>query len=103
MELLENTSMNEHVVKLVKGKQPPYGPIYSLKPVKLETLKTYTETYLKTEFIQLSKSPTSISIFFDWKPDESFHLYIDYQDLNNLTIRNWYLLPLIGKALDRLG
>ncbi len=27
MELPENTGINEHAIKLVKGKQPPYGPI----------------------------------------------------------------------------
>ncbi len=27
---------------------------------------------------------------------------MDYQDLNNLTIKNWYIFPLIGKVLDGL-
>ena len=31
----------------------------------LETLKTYIETHLKIVFIQLSKSPANVSIFFD--------------------------------------
>ena len=51
MELPENTSINEHAIKLQNGKQPPYGPIYSLGPVELETLKTYIKTHLKTGFI----------------------------------------------------
>ncbi len=51
MELSENTGMNEHAIELIEGKQPPYGPIYTLSPVELETLKTYIETYLKTGFI----------------------------------------------------
>ncbi len=45
MELPENTDINEHAPELVKGKQPPYGPIYSLSPVELKTLKTYVETH----------------------------------------------------------
>ncbi len=103
MELPENTNMNEYVIKLVEGKQPPYGPIYSLGQVELETLKTYIETHLKTGFIQPFKFPASISIFFDQKSDGSFYLYVDYWGLNNLTIKNWYPLPLIGEALDKLG
>ena len=47
----ENTGTNEYVIKLVEGKQPSYGPIYSLELVELETLKTDIETYLKTRFI----------------------------------------------------
>lgn len=51
MKLFENASMNEHTIELVEGKQPFYGPIYSLGLVELETLKTYIETNLKTGFI----------------------------------------------------
>ena len=49
--LPERTKLNEHAIDLEDGKQPPYGPIYSLGPVELETLKTYIETHLKTGFI----------------------------------------------------
>ena len=51
MELLKNIGINEHAIKLHNGKQALYGPIYSLGPVELETLKTYIETYFKTGFI----------------------------------------------------
>ena len=50
-ELPKDTSINEYAIELVKGKQSPYGSIYSLRPVELKTLKTYIETYLKTGFI----------------------------------------------------
>ena len=49
--LPERTKLNEHVINLENGKQPPYKPIYSLDPVELETLKTYIKTHLKTGFI----------------------------------------------------
>ena len=49
--LPERTELNEHVINLENGKQPPYGLIYSLGPIKLETLKTYINTHLKTGFI----------------------------------------------------
>ena len=49
--LPEGTKLNEYAINLEDGKQPLYGPIYSLGLVELETLKTYIETYLKTGFI----------------------------------------------------
>ena len=101
--LPERTKLNEHAINLEDGKQPPYGPIYSLGPVKLETLKTYIETHLKTGFIQPSKSPAGAPILFDKKPDGSLRLCVDYRGLNNLTIKNQYPLPLIGESLDRLS
>ena len=101
--LPERIKLNEHAINLEDSKQPLYGPIYSLGLVKLETLKTYNETYLKTGFIWPSKSPAGASILFDKKPDGSLCLYVDYRGLNNLTIKNRYPLPLIGESLDWLG
>ena len=102
-KLPENTGMNEHTIKLEKGKQPLFGPIYSLKSVELETLKTYIEINLTNGFIWLSKSFAEAPILFNRKPDRSFRLCVNYQGLNNLTIKNRYLLSLIGKSLDQLG
>ena len=52
MELPENTGINEYAIELIDDKQSLYGPIYSLGPVDLETLKAYIETHLKTGFIR---------------------------------------------------
>ena len=49
--LSKRTKLNKHAINLKDGKQPLYGPIYSLGLVELETLKIYIETYLKTGFI----------------------------------------------------
>ncbi len=78
-------------------------PIYILSLVELEILKIYIETYLKTGFIWPSKSSAKASIFFDKKSDGSFRLCVNYQSLNNLTIKNWYPLLLIGESLGQLG
>ena len=101
--LPERIDLNEHAIKLEGDKQPPYGPIYSLGLVKLETLKAYIKTHLKTGFIWPSKSPAGAPILFNKKPNGSLCLCVDYQGLNNLTIKNQYPLPLIGESLDRLG
>ena len=102
-ELPENTGMNKHAIKLEEGKQPPFDPIYSLRPVELKTLKTYIETNLANGFIRPSKSPAGAPIFFNRKPDRSLRLCVDYRGLNNITIKNQYPLLLIGKSLDWLG
>ena len=102
-ELPENTGINEHVIELEEDKQPPFSPIYSLRPIELEILKTYIETNLANGFIRLFKSPTGALIFFDKKLDGSLHLCVDYWGPNNITIKNRYPLPLIGKLLDWLG
>ena len=103
IKLPENTGINKHAIKLRDGKQSVYSPIYSLRPVELETLKTYIKTHLITGFIRLSKFFAGTLILFDKKSDGSLHLFVNYCGLNNLTIKNWYLLPLIGGSLDRLS
>ncbi len=103
MKLPENTRINEHAIELIEEKQPPYGPIYALSPVELETLKAYIKTHLKTGFIWPFKSPADAPILFDKKLDGSLHLCVNYWGLNNLTIKNRYPFLLIGEELDRLG
>ena len=102
-ELLEHTEINTHAIDLEEGNQPPYGSIYSLKPVELETLKIYIENNLANGFIRPSKSPADAPILFDKKPNRSFRFCVNYWGLNNITIKNRYPVPLVGKSLDCLG
>lgn len=94
--------MNKYAIKLIDRKQSCYRPNYALSLVKLKTIKTYIEIYLKTRFIQPSKFLASALILFNKKTDGNFYLCVDYQSLNNLTIKNQYPLSLIGKVLDKL-
>ena len=102
-KLPKHTKINVHAIELVDGQQPPYGPIYSLGLVELETLKAYIETNLANGFIRPSKSPAGAPILFDRKSDGSFRLCVNYRSLNNFTIKNQYPLSLIEESLDRLG
>ena len=103
VELPKNSRINEHAIELEEGKQLPFKPIYSLDLVELETLKTYIETNLANGFIRPSKSPTGKPILFDQKPDGSLRICVNYWGLNNITIKNQYLLLLIDESLDWLG
>ena len=103
IEFLKNTRINKHIIKLEEDKQLLFGSIYSLGLVELETLKTYIKTNLANGFIWPFKSPIEAFILFDRKLNRSFHFCIDYWGFNNITIKNQYLLPLIGKLLDWLG
>ena len=70
--------------------------------MELETLNASIETHLKIGFIKPSKSLVDALIFFDKKPHDSLCLYVDYRDVNNLTVKNRYPLPLIDESLDLL-
>ena len=70
--------------------------------MELETMKTYIKANIASGFIRHSKSPAGIPILFVQKKDGSLQLCIDYRELNNLIIKNCYLLPLIGELLNCL-
>ena len=102
-ELSKHTRINNHAIKLVDDWQSLYGPIYSLSLMELETLKVYIKNNLANSFIRSSKSFTRAPIFFDKKLDKNLKFCIDYRSFNNLTIKNWYPLPLVGELLNWFG
>lgn len=81
-------NINKHAIELEPGKLALYGPIYSLGPIELETLKTYIKTNLANSFIWPSKLPGKAPISFIRKLDSSLCLCINYCSLNNSTIKN---------------
>ena len=69
---------------------------------ELQVLKKYVEENLSKGFIWASSSPAAAPGLFVKKPDGGFWFCVDYHDLNALTVKNKYSLPLIRKTLDRL-
>ena len=77
-KLPENTKINKHAIKLKKIKKLLFGPIYSLKPIELETLKIYIKTNLASSFIRPFKFLAEAFILFDKKLNRSFRFCMDY-------------------------
>lgn len=102
-ELLECFNINKHSIGLNLGKQLSYKLIYNLDLIKIKILKTYIKTNLINNFIYSFRSLAKPLILFIQTPDSIFYLYKNYWGLNNLTIKNWYSLPLISELLDCLG
>ena len=91
----------DHEIKIMKGCTPMKQPIYSLSPQKLDALWEYLEENLWKEFIWESQSSARYSILFVPKSDSLLRLCVDYWALNNITVKNSYLLPLISELQDQ--
>ena len=64
-------------------------------------LKEYLDEILKSGKIQLSKSPAGAPIFIVPKPHgRGLHIVVDYHDLNAITIKDKYPLPLMTDLID---
>ncbi|GJT55707.1 putative reverse transcriptase domain-containing protein [Tanacetum coccineum] len=53
-------------------------------------------------FIRPSSSPWGVLVLFVKKKDSSFRMCIDYRELNKLTFKNRYPLPMIDDMFDQL-
>ncbi len=99
--LLKHQSWN-HEIKLVDNKKLTKQFIYSLLTEKLNVLRQYLKENMQKKFIKESQSSAEYSILFVSKSNKSLKLCVDYRTLNNITIKNSYLLSLIAELQDRL-
>ena len=92
----------DHEIPIEEGKKPTYGPIYALSETELKALREYLDKNLKKGFIRPSMSPAGYPILFVPKKDGKLQLCVDYRQLNAITIKNQYPLPLISELQDRI-
>lgn len=57
---------------------------------------------LANGLIQPSNSFYSLLVLLVWKPDGSWWMYIDYRDMNNITIKDKFSIPTINELLDEI-
>lgn len=77
--------------------------LYKMSTQELEKMREYLVENLKKGFIKPSDSPYSSPVLFVKKKDGSLRFCIDYRQLNTLTKKDRYPLPLITETLDRLA
>ena len=92
----------DHEITLVEGKAPAFKKIYPMNDAQLKALREYIDENLKKGFIRESKSPAGYPLFFVPKKGGKLQPVIDYRQLNEITVKNRYPLPLIGEMMDRL-
>ena len=100
-EALSKHQSWDYEIKIKDGKTPTKRGIYPLSAEKLDALRKYLEENQQKGFIRESQSSAEYPILFIPKKDRSLRLCIDYWELNNITIKNSYPLPLISELQDR--
>jgi hypothetical protein len=90
-------------IDLKDGEVPPWGPIYPLSEVELQTLREWLKEMLRTGKIRRSTSSAGSPILFVPKPNgHGLRLCVDYRGINRITIPNRYPLPLMQELQDRV-
>ena len=89
----------EFGIKVLFGSAPISIPLYRMA---LMELKTQLQNLVDKGFIRLSVSPLGAPMLFVKKKYGTLRLYIDYRQLNKVTIKNKYPLPRIDDLFDQL-
>ena len=89
-------------INLLFKKKLLYRFLYFLFTKKLDILQNYFLKNLILDRICKSINFVEISILFVLKSNSNFNLYIDYYNLNIITIKNKYFLFFIKETLDYL-
>nr|GFB34834.1 putative reverse transcriptase domain-containing protein [Tanacetum cinerariifolium] len=75
---------------------------YRLAPSGMKDLSKQLKELSDKGFIRPSSSTWGAPVLFVKKKDGSFRMYIDYQELNKLTVKNRYSPPRIDDLFDQL-
>ncbi len=92
----------DHVIKILSHRDFFFDSIYNLSATKLKILKNYIDEYIKKNFIIKFVSIAKILILFVKKTNDKFRLCINYKKLNEIIIKNRYLLFFINENLNKL-
>lgn len=88
-------------IDLMSGTQPIHKAPYRMAPSELKVLKKQLEDLVDWVFIRSSVTPWGAAVLFVRKKDGSLHLCIDYRELNRVTIKNKYPLPMIDDLFHK--
>ncbi|GKB52757.1 putative reverse transcriptase domain-containing protein [Tanacetum coccineum] len=92
----------EFQIDLIPGGTPVARVPYRLAPLKMQELSNQLQELADRGFIRPSTSLWGAPVLFVKKKDGSFRMYIDYQELSKLTVKNRYPLPRIDDLFDQL-
>nr|ABG65937.1 retrotransposon protein, putative, Ty3-gypsy subclass [Oryza sativa Japonica Group] len=92
----------EFRIDLVPGTTPIHKRPYRMAANELAEVKRQVDDLLQKGYIRPSSSPWGAPVIFVEKKDHTQRMCVDYRALNNVTIKNKYLLPRIDDLFDQL-
>ena len=93
----------DHAIDLKPGFQPKKGKIYPLSLDEQKEVQDFLSAQLEKGYIRPSKSLQTSPVFFIAKKDGKKCMVQDYHHINDWTVKNNYLLPLISELVDKAG
>jgi hypothetical protein len=92
----------EFVIDLLPGTAPISKRPYRMSVEELKELKKKLTELQEAGYIHPSSSPWGAPVLFVQKKDGSQRMCVDYRSLNDVTVKNKYLLPRIEDLFDQM-
>ena len=92
-------------IEVVHGTTPISRAPYRMVPTKLKNFKTQLHELLDKGFIRpsvSSKGASGVPVLFIKMKDGTLRMYIDYRQINKVTVKNKYMLSRIEDLFDQL-
>jgi hypothetical protein len=81
---------------------PNYGP-RQYAPLHKDEIERQVDALMKAGLIVPSASPFTSTVLLVQKKDGTSRFCVDYRKLNDITIKNKFLMPLVDEILDELS
>lgn len=94
---------HDHKIQLMKGSNPVNQRPYRYAIHQKNEIDKIVEEMLQSGTIQMSSSPYGSPVVLVKKKDGTWRLCVDYRELNGMTVKDRFPIPLIEDLLDELG
>jgi hypothetical protein len=92
----------EFVIDLLPGTAPISKRLYRMSLEELKELKKQLTELQEARYIRSNSLACGAPVLFVQKKDGSQRMCVDYRSLNDVTVKNKYLLPRIEDLFDRM-
>lgn len=92
----------DHGIPLLPGVKPVNVKPYRYSPTQKDEIERQIQEMLSHGVIRPSQSLFASPFLLVKKKDGSWRFCVDYRQLNNITVKNKYPLPVVDELLDEL-
>src|SRR5882724_5922490 len=93
----------DHEIHIENDQTPPHSHIYPLSGTELSLLREFLDDMLSKGFIRSLQSPGGAPVLFAKKKHGTLRLCVDFRNLNKITRKDQYPIPLVTNLLNQLG